>query len=270
MTSVDVEREHASSGDTPLPRLRWWREVVYIVVFYVVYSFVRNTGAATDSAKRAFENAKDIIAIEKAMGLYVERSIQDAFLDWTWFIRLWNIFYGSFHFVVTAGALVWCFRKMPRRYPKWRNTLAFTTGLALIGFAFFPLMPPRLLHTVDPSYGFVDTLAKIGGLWSFDSGTMKSISNQYAAMPSLHFGWSAWSAFVLWPATERRPFWRVLVVLYPVATLFAIVVTANHFWLDAVGGAVVLAVGYALGSALSAFAASRARSSSSNVAASSS
>jgi hypothetical protein len=259
-TAPAVETRHR-------PRLRWWKEVVYIVAFYVVYSVVRNTGAATDSASKAFESAKQIIRIERALGLYIEQSVQEAFLDWTWFIRFWNIFYGSFHFVVTAGALVWCFKKMPERYPLWRNTLAFTTGLALIGFAFFPLMPPRLL---PPGYGFVDTLADIGGLWSFESGTMKSISNQYAAMPSLHFGWSAWSALVLWPATDGRPFWRALLASYPFVTLFAIVVTANHFWIDAVGGAMVLGAGYALALVVAWVAASRARSSSANVASSSS
>jgi hypothetical protein len=118
-------------------------------------------------------------------------------------------------------------------------------------------MPPRLLPA---SYGFVDTLAKVGGLWSFDSGTMKAVSNQYAAMPSLHFGWSSWCLFVLWPATEGRTWARVLLVAYPLATLFAIVVTANHFWLDAVGGATVLAVAYGVVIALFRAMSSREKS----------
>ena len=92
------------------------------------------------------------------------------------------------------------------------------------------------------------------------------MSNQYAAMPSLHFGWSSWCAFVLWPAARDRVWLRVLLVAYPLATLFAIIVTANHFWLDAVGGALVLGVGYAVASALtgrrSASAASSAEKSS--------
>src|SRR5438874_10427812 len=113
------------------------------------------------------------------------------------------------------------------------------TGLALVGFALVPLMPPRLLT----DHGFVDTLKQVGGLWSFDSGAMSKVSNQYAAMPSLHFGWSSWCACVLWPAL-RRPWAKVVVAAYPLLTLFAIVVTANHFFLDAVGGAVVFGAGY--------------------------
>jgi hypothetical protein len=253
-----TEAEDAAAG-----RMPWWREIVYIVAFYAVYSFIRNTGAASNSARRAFTNAERMIDIEQAVGLYFEERLQDVFLDTRWFIQFWNVFYGSFHFVVTAFALIWCFRRAPQRYAMWRNTLALTTALALIGFAFFPLMPPRLLPA---SYGYVDTLAEIGGLWSFDSGTMKSISNQYAAMPSLHFGWAVWSALVLWPAASRasRPLvGRMLLVLYPMATLFAIVVTANHFWIDAAGGALVLAAGYGVARAITPRLAARARARSS-------
>ena len=228
-------------------RLRWWKEVLYIAAFYGLYSFIRNTqGSASVSAAHAFANARDVIRVEEALRLYFEEGLQEAFLGWRPFIQFWNLFYGTFHFVVTIAALVLLFRRFPARYPRWRNTLAATTGLALIGFATYPLMPPRLLPT---SYGFVDTLRVYGGLWSFDSGPVAQVSNQYAAMPSLHMGWSIWSTLVLYPML-RRPWSRVTVALYPAATLFAIVVTANHYWLDAVGGAAVLAAGAAAGFAL--------------------
>ena len=225
-------------------RLRWWREVLYILAFYSVYTFIRNEGVATDSRSEAFRNARQIIRLEERLGTFHEEAVQDAFLPWEWFVRFWNIFYGTAHFVVTVVALVYLFRRMSGRYPLWRNTLAFTTGLALIGFAFYPLMPPRLL---PHHYGFVDTLKDVGGLWSFDSGAVAKISNQYAAMPSLHFAWSTWCALVLLPALRRR--WqRAVMIAYPALTLFAIVVTANHFWLDAAGGAVTLGAGFLLGS----------------------
>ena len=90
------------------------------------------------------------------------------------------------------------------------------------------------------------TLDVYGSLWSFDSGAMHKISNQYAAMPSLHFGWSGWCALVL-ITTLPRNWMKALAVLYPFATTFSIVVTANHYWLDAVGGAMALTIGYGLG-----------------------
>jgi hypothetical protein len=249
-----VAPDAPTAGDEARRHLRWWREVLYVAAFYLVYSFVRNQfGSAAVSEQTAFDNARTIIDAERALNLYVEESVQEAFLGWRWFIQAWNLYYGTFHFVVTAFAIVYLFRRLPERYVRWRTTLACTTALALIGFATFPLMPPRLLP-VD--YGYVDTLATYGGLWSFDSGAMKAVSNQYAAMPSLHFGWSTWCALVLVPGV-RRPWLRALVVAYPVATLFAIVVTANHYWLDAAGGAVVLGLGYLLGSAWDARSRSR-------------
>jgi hypothetical protein len=238
--------DRAARGLGPL---RWWREILYVLAFYAVYSVVRNTqGSATVSAAQAMRNALRVIRLERLIGIYHERAIQHAFLGDRPFIELWNLFYGTFHFIVTAFALVFLFRKFPRRYRRWRNTLAFTTGLALVGFATYPLMPPRLLPS---SYGFVDTLRTYGALWSFDSGAVHKISNQYAAMPSLHFAWSAWSALVLVPAL--RPLWaKTLAAAYPVLTLFAIVVTANHFLLDAAGGVLVLAGGAVIGFPLAA------------------
>jgi len=235
-----------STSRTPLPgrRLHWWREVLFVLAFYGVYSLVRNTqGSATVSSGRALSNALRVIRLEKALGLWHELGVQRAFVRWETFIEFWNLFYGTFHFGVTIVALVVLFRRFPDRYPRWRNTLAATTGLALVGFATYPLMPPRLLPA---SYHFVDTLRTYGSLWSFDSGPMSRVSNQYAAMPSLHFAWSVWSALVLVP-TLRRPWARTVVALYPLATLFAIVVTANHYVLDAVGGAFVLSLGAVAG-----------------------
>jgi hypothetical protein len=229
------------------PGLRWWREVLYVLGFYALYSVVRNTqGSASVSEAHALANARHLIRVERALGVYHERSVQHAFLGWHAFVEFWNVFYGTFHFVVTVVALVLLFRRFPTRYARWRNTLAATTALALVGFAAYPLMPPRLLPA---SFGFVDTLRVYGGLWSFDSGAVAKVSNQYAAMPSLHFAWSTWSALVLFPVL-RRPWSKALIVLYPAATLFAIVVTGNHYVLDAAGGALAVSLGSVVGFAV--------------------
>ncbi|MDQ1395688.1 MAG: hypothetical protein QOG64_947 [Acidimicrobiaceae bacterium] len=251
-----------ATGLAPSPtrsRLRWWKEAIYIGAFYLVYSVVRNLQG---SATRARHNALHIIRLEKLLGIYQEHGVQHIFgltpgadirhLHWRTFIQFWDVYYGSAHFIVSIVALVWLFRRDKARYPLWRNTLAITTGLALIGFATFPLMPPRLL----PEYGFIDTLKSVGGLWNFDSGAMSKVSNQYAAMPSLHFGWSSWCACVFWPSL-RRPWTKVLAVAYPFLTLFAIVVTANHFILDAAGGAAVFGVAYLLARAFTGWVSAR-------------
>ena len=101
-------------------------------------------------------------------------------------------------------------------------------------------MPPRLLAH---HFGFVDTLDKYPTFWSFNSGAMKKISNQYAAMPSVHCAWALWCACVLFPRVKSV--WaKALAMLYPVMTVTVIVVTANHYFLDAVGGFMSLGIGY--------------------------
>jgi hypothetical protein len=224
----------------PYPRLRWWKELVAAILYYAVYSFIRNTqGSASVSGSVAFRNARRVIHLEELTGLYHERVIQHAFLRADLLMEFWNVFYGTFHFIVTIAVLVVLFRRFPTRYRRWRTALAATTALALIGFALYPLMPPRLL---PPAYGFVDSLKAYGSLWSFDSGAMNRISNQFAAMPSLHFAWSLWCACAVVPAL-RRNWAKVVMALYPLITLCAIVITANHYVLDAAGGALALGGG---------------------------
>jgi hypothetical protein len=242
--------------------IRWWVEGLITLIFYVVYSAIRNRfGSAIggDILDRAFDNALIVIDIEEALGLYHEEWIQARFLDVDAFIVFWNVFYGTFHFGVTIFAMVFLFRRFPQRYIFMRSTLAATTATALIGFAYFPLMPPRLLSACVPqsSYGacrgeheYIDTLIDPGGLWSFETDTMESISNQYAAMPSLHIAWATWCAIGLYPVLKRR--WaRVAIVLYPFVTLFAIIVTANHYWFDAIGGLAALGFGLLIARPLS-------------------
>lgn len=219
-------------------RLYWWGEVLTVLGFYAVYSFIRN--ANEGGTRLAFEHAVEVMRWQRMLGLNVEETLQDWALLFRPLVVALNYVYGSLHFVVTAGVIVYLFRRHTDDYPRWRNTLAATTGLALVGFVFWPLMPPRLL---PDDYGFVDTLARYPTLWSFDSGTLQEISNQYAAMPSLHFAWSLFCACALAPRVGRAA-GRWAAVAYPAVTLVAIVITGNHFILDAIGGVAVFGAGY--------------------------
>jgi hypothetical protein len=222
-------------------RLHWWVEVLLIAAFYFAYSMIRDIrGEKPVSAQQAFHNALRVVRVERWLHIFGEQSVQQFFLTWHWLAQALDLYYGSLHFVVTAGVLVYLFFKTPNQYRLWRNTLAVTTALALVGFTFFPLMPPRLLPAGQ--FHFVDTLSVIGGLWSFNSGPMTHLSDQFAAMPSLHTAWSAWSAMAL-ASTFKRRWTKALLVLYPVMTVFCIVVTGNHYFLDAFGGVVILFVG---------------------------
>jgi hypothetical protein len=217
----------------------WWIEIVAVLTYYFVYSYVRNADVANHESS-ARRNALELIGWQKDLGINHELAIHKWALHYEPLIVTANYFYGSLHFVVTIGVAVFLFRSFPDDYPRWRNTLAIATAIALIGFRFWPLMPPRLLPR---SYGFIDTLARYPTFWSFNSGTMKKISNQFAAMPSVHCCWALWCACALYPRVKH--WWaKSLAVLYPVLTVTVIVVTANHYLLDAVGGFAILGFGY--------------------------
>jgi len=227
----------------PVKRSHWWREVLLIAAFYGLYSLVRDLrGDKPVSVAQALTNAHRIIRFERWFGIFHEQNVQLWFLHDRLLLEFCDDFYGTAHFVAAIGILILLFFCFPDRYRLWRNTLAFTTGLALIGFYFFPLMPPRLLPS---GYHFVDTLRAVGGLWNFSSGPVNDVSNQYAAMPSLHTAWSTWCALVV--ISLVRPWWaKVLAVLYPLFTVFCIVVTANHYFSDAIAGVLLVIVSYYL------------------------
>lgn len=230
-------------------RLYWWREVIIVAVLDVVYETVRNISAGKPD--KAYENALRIIDLQKAIGIWHEFQMQQWALGWTPLIVVANYFYGSVYIGATLFALLFLYRRHSDDYPLFRNTLAIGTMCGLIGFALFPLMPPRLLDdtallqgiNVDHFFGFVDTLVKYPTFWSFNDETMKTISNQFAAMPSLHCGWALWGFMVFWPRV--RSWWaKTLTVLYPIATVYVVVITANHYLLDAVGGFTLFGLAY--------------------------
>jgi len=218
--------------------LYWWGEIIAILAFYGLYTVVRNANGANPPG--AFPHAKQIISLEQHLGIFHEATLQHWAMHFRPLIISANYFYGSFHFLVTIFAGIYLYRSFSDDYPRFRNMLGVATALALIGFKFYPLMPPRLLPA---HYGFVDTLAKDPTFWSFDSGGMKHLSNQFAAMPSVHICWSTWCALVLVPRLRQRG-WKIAAACYPVVTLIVIVITANHYVLDAVGGLIILACGW--------------------------
>jgi hypothetical protein len=221
-------------------RLRWWKEVLAIVAFDLVYEWTSSKAAGAHAV--AGTHASQIVHAERFIGIFREHAIQQWFLPHRLLIEASDLFYSTVHFVLPVVTLVWLFRRFPERYRRWRNALAWMTGLGLVGFITFPLLPPRFLPS---SFGFVDTLNVVGGIGSWDSALMKDAGNLYAAMPSLHIAWALWCVFALVPVVRRR--WiKGLLILHPFVTVFTIVVTANHYFLDAVGGVVVFTLGVAI------------------------
>ena len=182
--------------------LYWWVEILAILVFYFVYSAVRNRTAARHRSARVPATPSTIIRWQQRLGIYHEETIQEWALHFRPLIIAANYFYGSLHFIVTIVAGIFLFRKFSDDYPRFRNTLGDRDrARAHRVQALSRSMPPRLL---PGSYGFVDTLAKYPTFWSFNSGAVSKISNQYAAMPSVHICWATWCAFAFVPAAEAR------------------------------------------------------------------
>ncbi|MEV5876658.1 phosphatase PAP2 family protein [Streptomyces sp. NPDC052101] len=220
-------------------RPRLWFEVLLIAVSYWTYSLIRN--AVPEQKGKALRDADWIWRAEHHLGIAFEQSVNHALNSVSWLIVGMNYYYATLHFVITLGVLVWLYRWHPGRYAATRLALFATTGVALVGYYLFPLAPPRLMRGGH----FVDTVMVHHTWGSMASGDLKHMSNQYAAMPSMHIGWSLWCGLTIF-ALASVPWVRVLGLLYPATTLLVIVATANHFWLDAVGGVLCLTFGFSV------------------------
>ncbi|MER5181349.1 bifunctional glycosyltransferase 87/phosphatase PAP2 family protein [Streptomyces sp. NPDC002896] len=246
--------EPVPSRWTRVPLLPFWRrvlsrpnlllELLLIRVAYSAYSHVRL--AATGGRAAAEEHGEQIHAIEKALFIDIEHWANHTVVKVPWLESFLSFYYSSFHFVVPLTILGVLYARRPADYRWARSALGFATLLALLGFWLYPLAPPRLM----PDLGFIDTVHGVQDFSKPDYGALTALTNQYAAMPSLHFGWSLWCGIVI--AVLAPKWWmKALGLLHPLFTVSAIVATANHWVLDAVGGAAVVGAGFGLVYALS-------------------
>ncbi|MFB7418608.1 bifunctional glycosyltransferase 87/phosphatase PAP2 family protein [Streptomyces sp. NPDC056121] len=237
-----------------VPLLPFWRrvltrpnlllEMLLIRVGYYAYQQVRLAATGgTNSGGRATAEAHgtQVHSLEKFLHIDIEHWVNHAVVQVPWLKSFFNFYYESFHFIVPLTVLAILYVRRPAQYRWARSALGFATVLALIGFWFYPLAPPRLM----PALGFIDTLHGVQDFSKPDYGTLTALTNQYAAMPSLHFGWSLWCGLVI--AILAPKWWmKAIALLHPLFTISAIIATGNHWVLDAVGGATVVGVGFGL------------------------
>ncbi|WP_197025915.1 phosphatase PAP2 family protein [Nocardioides sp. URHA0020] len=209
------------------------REFAQVLLAFLAYNVGRML--ATHDLGRANANAHGVVDVERWLHLPAEAALQDWALGHEWLIELANRYYVSVHFPLTVGVLVWLYRYRRPTY-RWAKRAIFTaTAVALVFTVLLPVTPPRLLG----SLGMVDT-GHAGGISIYQAPVLGSMSNEYAAMPSLHVGWALLVAVVLVSACRTR--WRWLWLLHPVTTVLVVVSTANHYWIDGIAGsALVLA-----------------------------
>jgi len=208
-------------------------ELLLIRVGYWIYSYIRS--AVPNGRALAESHGRQIIGIERFLHINVEHWLNHKVAGVPWLVRGTSFYYETFHFAVPIAILAATYIRRPDVYRWGRAVLAFATLFALVGFWLYPLAPPRLM----PGFGFVDTAHGPQDFSDPNYGVLTNISNQYAAMPSLHIGWSLWCAVMVARLTSR--WWlRALGALYPLTTAFVILGSANHYVLDMAGGATVV------------------------------
>ncbi|CAM5342580.1 phosphatase PAP2 family protein [Streptomyces avidinii] len=213
-------------------RRRLIRELLLVAGFFAVYKAGRLL--STDRTEEAFRNAERIWDAERALHLPGEGLLQQLLLHGDALVTTANTYYAGVHFPATALFLIWLYVRRPAHYLWTRRVLAALTAAALVLHLAFPLAPPRLLDATQ----LIDTAQVYGPSVYRAAPAEDTLANQFAAMPSLHFGWALMLALGMIAATSSR--WRLLWLLHPLLTLTVIVGTANHYWLDAVVAAVLL------------------------------
>ena len=229
---------HRAGRQRPVVDPVWWAEVLLLTVCWGLYQGVRLL--VPSDAVVAQANGVALLKIEQVFSLDVERGL-NALVNAHRFLALSSdYFYATAHYVLTPVVLVWIYRRHRHAYVRARSVLLVMSMLGLVGFWLLPTMPPRLLGG-----GFVDTMSAFSayGWWGTAASApagLGDLTNQFAAMPSLHVGWAAWVGACMVILTTR--WWlRVLGALYPLVTTVVVIGTANHYVLDAVAGLVVLA-----------------------------
>ncbi|MEV7423522.1 phosphatase PAP2 family protein [Streptomyces sp. NPDC091212] len=213
------------------------RELLLVAGLFLVYKLGRQ--AATGHTAEAFRDADRVRGWERALHLPGEGAVQGVLLHDTTLVQLANTYYATVHFPATVLFLCWLYWRRPGHYVWARRVLAALTGAALVLHLLMPLAPPRLLAAT----GLVDTGRVYGPTVYAASPAHDTVANQFAAMPSLHVGWALMVAVGLIAATRTR--WRRLWLLHPLLTLFVVIGTANHYWLDAAVAVALLGVALA-------------------------
>lgn len=216
------------------------RELTLLACLYVAYTLSRVLAA--NDVTEARERARRLLDVEQMVHIDVESWLNLNTTDVAWLAVTMDYWYTVLHYTVTPAVLVWLYLRRRHQYPLARNALVITSGLGLLGYLSSPTAPPRLMG----GSSYVDTLARYAqlGWWSDHASApagLGGLTNELAAMPSLHVGWAVWVAWVLGSRFRGRG--RLLLSLYPLGTALTVVCTGNHWVLDCAIGLLVTGAG---------------------------
>ena len=226
-----------------------------MAIAFLAYFGVR--GAVLDRPEDAYWNAVDIIDVQRSLGIFWEADLNRWADDHLFFAQAMNIIYFWLHFplIIIFGIWLYFFRR--EKYTLARDAFLISGAIALVIYWTLPVAPPRELPALArefdpnaPTYvtGFVDTMREYLG-YGYQAQSTQAFVNPYAAMPSLHFGWDLLLGLaIMWAFWRERWWWVVapIAIALPAMQIFAITLTANHFFLDAAAGGVVALIGLAL------------------------
>jgi hypothetical protein len=208
------------------------RQLALFAGAYYLYRIVR--GIVDGQAGLAFENARNLVDAERALGLFFEPGLQAWAEGQEWLLTFANWMYVNSHFVITTTFLIWLYIARNHAFYFVRNMFLVAMGLALVGYIAYPTAPPRFM----PEWGFSDSVAQFVGEKADQSANV--LYNPFAAVPSMHVAFALMIAIPAIILVKHRAL-KVLWAVYPLVVTFVVMVTANHFWLDAALGAVVAA-----------------------------
>ncbi len=223
-------RRHATRAWQLSARLGM-QEVVVVVAAFLIYFFIR--GLVVGRAGEAMVRGFNVITLEQRLHMYHELTMQSWIINHYWLIKImnWIYFYGHMPLVIVFA--IWLYVWHRPTYKLVRNAFLASGAIGVLIYWAYPVAPPRLI----PFAGFTDTMAvfdKVG----YNAQQTRAFVNEYAAIPSLHFGWSMLLGLAIFWVT-KNPVLKAFGLIWPVAMFFAVVMTANHFIIDTIAGAVV-------------------------------
>ena len=207
-------------------------QVALMQATYMAYRLVRGWIDDPQGAAIAFQNGRDIIGLEQSLGIFFEPRIQELLGPTSLIADASSWVYLNAQVTVTLAALTYLYLRHNRSFYFVRNMFVVAWAIALLGYALFPTAPPRFF----PEWGFTDSVADFTGVDPSADDGASALFNPYAAVPSMHVAFALMIAIPLAKLAKTRPvrwFWTG----YPLLVTFVIVMTANHFVVDAVLGA---------------------------------
>ena len=215
-------------------------ELALIIGTLPLYYLVRGITNHGTHVNEAVARGVHIIHIEQSLHIFWEARMQGWILSSSFLTTFFNGFYLYGHLPIIGSLAIWMYFWHRPQYLMMRNAFLLSGAIALIFFVNWPTAPPRMLGDFGYHFGFVDTI-----LDQYHTGRPDTPSwfvNEYAAFPSMHIGWNMLVGISIWLATKNW-FMRAFAVIMPVLMAMTIILTANHYFLDVIGGVTVMLVG---------------------------